>query len=306
MTVSSATAKTSTDASSSHDYRTFNPATGELVRDYATLTDQEADAVLDRAHAAFLAWRSVPLASKVEKFRKLADLFTANMDRLAHQISLEMGKPVAESKFELGLPIQMLQYHAERAEELLADAPVALEGFSKVYTRKDPIGVVLGIEPWNGPIYQAVRAIAPNVMLGNTIIIKPAEITAGSTLILDELFKEAGFPESVYQTALLSRDQVSRYIADPRIRAVTLTGSDRAGAAVAEQAGRHIKPIVLELGGSDPFVVLDSADVAAAASTAATCRLALSGQICISPKRVIVTERVADEFIKLYSETFAS
>jgi succinate-semialdehyde dehydrogenase/glutarate-semialdehyde dehydrogenase len=306
MTVSSANAKLSTDASSSHAYRTFNPATGELVRDYATLTDQEAEAVLDRAHTAFLSWRSEPIASKIEKFRKLADLMTANMGRLAHQISLEMGKPVPDSKFELGLPIQMLHYHADHAEELLADAPVTLDGFSKVYTRKDPIGVVLGIEPWNGPIYQAVRAIAPNLMLGNTIVVKPAEITVGSTLILDELFAEAGFPKSVYQTALLSRDQVSRYIADPRIRAVTLTGSDRAGSAVAEQAGRHIKPIVLELGGSDPFVVLDSADVAAAAGTAATCRLALSGQICISPKRVIVTERVADEFIKLYSETFAS
>jgi len=151
-----------------------------------------------------------------------------------------------------------------------------------------------------------MRATAPNLMLGNTVLLKPSEVSAGSTLFLDRLFTEAGFPADVYQTALVSATQVSAYIADPRVRAVTLTGSDRAGSAVGEQASRNIKPVVLELGGSDAFIVLDSANVAKAAAVAATCRLAIGGQVCVSPKRVIVTEAVADEFIAKYAQRFAS
>ena len=150
-----------------------------------------------------------------------------------------------------------------------------------------------------------MRATAPNLMLGNTVLLKPSEVSAGSTLFLDRLFTEAGFPADVYQTALVSTAQVSAYIADPRVRAVTLTGSDRAGSAVGEQASRNIKPVVLELGGSDAFIVLDSANTAKAAAVAATCRLAIGGQVCVSPKRVIVTEAVADEFIAKYAQRFA-
>jgi succinate-semialdehyde dehydrogenase / glutarate-semialdehyde dehydrogenase len=166
------------------------------------------------------------------------------------------------------------------------------------------VGVVLGIEPWNGPMYQAMRVAAPNLMLGNTVLLKPAEICAGSTSLFDRLFLEAGFPPHVFRTALVSVDQVSAFIADPRLRAVTLTGSDRAGSQVGEQAGRHIKPVVLELGGSDALIVLDSANVARAAKVAARCRLMLGGQVCASPKRVIVTEGVADAFVEQFVETF--
>lgn len=168
------------------------------------------------------------------------------------------------------------------------------------------MGVVLGIEPWNAPQYQAMRAAAPNLMLGNTVIVKPAEISAGSTLLFDRLFADAGFPTHVFQAGLLSTTQVARCIADDRVRAVTLTGSDRAGAAVGEVAGRNIKPVVLELGGSDAFIVLDKADVSGAASLAATCRLALGGQVCVSPKRVIVIDSIADAFVESYVATFAA
>lgn len=287
-------------------YRTLNPATGELVREFATLTDPEADALLDRAHEAYTTWRLTPLSERIELILKLADLLDANNDRLGHQVSLEMGKPLPQAKFEATLPPDMLRYYAKNAERLLADTEVEVAGFSRVYTRRESIGVVLGIEPWNGPMYQAIRVAAPNLALGNTVILKPAEITIGSTLILDELIREAGFPAGVFQTAAVSREQISRYIADSRVRAVAMTGSDRAGSAIGEQAGRHIKPVVLELGGSDPFIVLDSADIATAAGTAAMCRLALGGQICVSPKRVIVTEKVADEFIGQYADAFAS
>ena len=287
-------------------YRTVNPATGDVVREYDTLSDEIAESALARAHVAFLAWRESPLSERVRLFRRFAELIDTNAGELARLTTLEMGKPLVQSAGEISVASSIFRYYADHGEELLADQETSIPGFSKAVVRREPVGVVLGIEPWNGPIFQAVRATAPNLMLGNTVLLKPAEIAAGSTLFLDHLFVEAGFPADVYQTTLVSTAQVSAYIADPRVRAVTLTGSDRAGSAVGEQASRHIKPVVLELGGSDAFVVLDSADVAKAAGTAAICRLIIGGQVCASPKRVIVTEAVADEFIEHFVATFAN
>lgn len=287
-------------------YRTVNPATGEVVEEFAPLSDDQAEALVARAHAAYLSWRETPVADRAKLFLRFAELVEANADELARLVTLEMGKPLAQSKGEPGTVIAIFRYYAEHGEELLADEETALPGLTKAITRREPVGVVLGIEPWNVPLYQAMRAAAPNLMLGNTVLLKPSEVSAGSTLFLDHLFTEAGFPADVYQTALVSTAQVSAYIADPRVRAVTLTGSDRAGFAVGEQAGRNIKPVVLELGGSDAFIVLDSADVAKAARTAAVVRLAINGQVCVSPKRVIVTDAVADEFIAKYTQAFAS
>ena len=287
-------------------YRTVNPATGEVLREHDTLSDEAAESALARAHAAFLIWRDTLLPERVRLFRRLAELIDANADELARLTTLEMGKPLVQSAGEISIASSIFRYYADHGEELLADEETLIPGLRKAVVRREPVGVVLGIEPWNGPIFQAVRATAPNLMLGNTVLLKPAEISAGSTLFLDHLFAEAGFPAHVYQTTLVSTAQVSAYIADPRIRAVTLTGSDRAGSAVGEQASRHIKPVVLELGGSDAFVVLDSADVAKAAGTAAICRLIIGGQVCASPKRIIVTEAVADEFIEHFVPTFTN
>jgi succinate-semialdehyde dehydrogenase/glutarate-semialdehyde dehydrogenase len=200
----------------------------------------------------------------------------------------------------------MFGYYAEHGERLLADEEVSVPGFTRAITRREPVGVVLGIEPWNGPLFQAMRATVPNLMLGNTVLLKPSELAAGSTEFFDHLFDDAGFPADVYQTALISAAHVSSYIADPRLRAITLTGSDRAGAAVGEQAGRHIKPIVLELGGSDPYIVLASADVDAAVATAAICRLLIGGQMCNSPKRIILEEAIADDFIEQFTAQFGA
>lgn len=287
-------------------YRTLNPATGQVEREFDTATDAEAEALLARAHSAFLAWRETDLDQRVHLFRRYADLVDQNADELARLTTLEMGKPLAQSAGEVTQVSSMFRYYAEHGPELLADRPADVPGFSKAFTRTEPIGVVLGVEPWNGPMYQAMRATAPNLMLGNTVLVKPAAISAGSTLFFDHLFTEAGFPEGVYSTALLSTDQVSRFIEDPRLRAVTLTGSDAAGAKIGEQAGRNIKPMVLELGGSDAFIVLDSANVAEAAGTASACRLIIGGQVCASPKRIIVTEKVADEFIEQFVAAFGS
>lgn len=287
-------------------YRTVNPATGEVVRVFDTATDDEAEALLARAHAAYRSWRTTPVSERVRLFRRFADLVEENAAELARLTTLEMGKVLPLSENEVTIVPAMFRYYADHGEELLADEVTDLPGFTKTVTRREPVGVILGVEPWNGPLYQAMRATAPNLMLGNTVLLKPAEISAGSTQFLDHLFTEAGFPADVFQTALVSTDQVSTYIADDRVRGVTLTGSDRAGSEVGEQAGRHIKPVVLELGGSDAFIVLDSADVDAAAATAVMCRLIIGGQICISPKRIIVTEAVADEFIAKFVEPFAN
>jgi succinate-semialdehyde dehydrogenase / glutarate-semialdehyde dehydrogenase len=287
-------------------YRTLNPATGEVLERFETAGDDEAEALLARAHKAFLSWRDTPVAERAQLLGRMADLIDANADELARLVTLEMGKPLKQSKGETRSASGMFRYYAEHGEELRADEEAQVPGFSKAITRREPVGVVLGIEPWNGPMYQAMRASAPNLMLGNTVLLKPSEISAGSTRFFDHLFVEAGFPADVYQTALVSTDQVSAWIADRRIRAVTLTGSDRAGSAVGEQASRNIKPVVLELGGSDAFIVLDSADASKAAATAATCRLYIGGQVCVSPKRIILGERIAEKFVSEFIESFSA
>ncbi|MFF8316498.1 aldehyde dehydrogenase family protein [Streptomyces bobili] len=292
-------------APSALKYQTVNPATGKVEREFATATDTEAEALLARAHAAYQGWRRTSVSERVRLFRRFADLVEANADELARLTTLEMGKPFGQARHEAVLVSSIFRYFADHGPDLLADKEVTVPGVSKTVVRREAIGVVVGIEPWNAPLYQSMRATAPNLMLGNTVLVKPSEVSAGSTLFLDSLFQEAGFPADVYQTALVTREHVSSYIADDRVRAVTLTGSDRAGASIGEQAGRHIKPVVLELGGSDAFVVLDSADVDKAAATAAACRLAIGGQICVSPKRLIVTEAVAEKFTATFNAAFA-
>lgn len=287
-------------------YRTLNPATGELLRAWPGLDDATAESMLARSHQAYLTWRDIPIEERIKLFREVAGLIDANADALGQQTTIEMGKPIAQAIGEAKGAAEMFSYYAEHGAELLADEEVAVPGLSRVVVRREPVGVILGIEPWNAPLYQAMRAAAPNLMLGNTVIVKPAEITPGSTLMLDSIFRQAGFPDAAYQTALLSVDQVSSLIADPRVRGVTLTGSDRAGSAVGEQASRYIKPLVLELGGSDAFVVLESADLQKAAETAATCRLIIGGQACALPKRLIVLEKVADEFIERFLPLFTN
>ncbi|GAB3930788.1 succinate-semialdehyde dehydrogenase [NADP(+)] [Microlunatus endophyticus] len=291
-------------------YRTTNPATGETLKTYDVETSGGAEDKLAKAHAAHKDWERTPVEERVRLFRVFADLFESKAEDFARQVTLEMGKPIGASRSETTMVPAMFRYYADNGPTMLAETHGMIQGPAgpkATITRKEALGVVLGIEPWNAPLYQAMRAAAPNLFLGNTVLLKPAEICAGSTLMFDEVFAQAGFPYGAYQTVLASIDQISTYIADPRIRAVTLTGSDRAGAAVGAQAGKHIKPAVLELGGSDAFIVLPTADVTTAARYAAQCRLVLGGQVCMSPKRVIlVGHDVAEKFIPIYNEVFES
>lgn len=287
-------------------YKNIYPATGEVLQDLDSHDNEELEARLAKAHEAFRAWRETTLTERREVFSRIAGIVDRDAENIARQITLDMGKPLKQSVGELAQVASIFRYYEEHAERLLADEEVSVPGASRTFVRREPVGVILGVEPWNGPVYQAARAAAPNLMLGNTVLVKPAEISAASTLMLDSVFREAGVPDGVYSTVLIDTQQVSDLIKDPRVRGVTLTGSDAAGAAVGRQAGEQIKPVVLELGGSDAFVVLDSADVARAAKSGAICRLAIGGQVCASPKRVIVTEAVADEFTEKYLEVFGN
>lgn len=285
-------------------YRSVNPATDQVVEEYPKLSDEEAEDRLARAHATFLSWSRTTVEDRVALFRRFVEVVHENSEELAKISTLEMGKPIAQSRMEVGLVVDIFTYLADAGPGLLEDVETPVPGM-KVLTRREPLGVTLGIEPWNVPLYQAARAAAPNLMVGNTILLKPSEVTPGSTLMLERMFAEAGFPKDVFQTVFVSTDQVSTYIEDERIRAITLTGSDRAGSAVGEQAGRNIKPVVLELGGSDAYIVLDGADARKAAASGCRARLFLGGQVCASPKRMIVTEKVADEYIAAFVEGFA-
>lgn len=287
-------------------FQTVNPATGALVKEYAETTAQGAEEALARAHTAFNAWKDTPAKERAALLGKAADLFEERKQAFAEAVTLEMGKPLQQSVVEGDLVTAMFRYYSERGEELLKDQVLEVPGLAKAVVRKEPVGVVLGIEPWNGPMYQAMRAAVPNIMLGNTILLKPSSQCVMSTLLFDELFRDAGFPEGVFQTALISHDQAATYIADRRLRAVTLTGSDRAGRIIGALAAQHVKPITLELGGSDPYVVLASADVEAAAATVCWWRLYIGGQVCISPKRIILEEKIADDFIEKFVPGFAN
>ncbi|MER6562037.1 aldehyde dehydrogenase family protein [Streptomyces sp. NPDC001027] len=285
--------------------RTVNPATGETLKEHPALTDEEALDLLARADRAFHSWKRTPLERRVELFLKAGQLAEERAEAFARESSLEMGRPLSHGLGEASAVPSVFRYYAENAKELLAGKELDVPNFGRAYVRPEPTGVVLGIEPWNAPLMQAMRAAVPNLMLGNTVILKPSSVTPATTFLFDELFADAGFPEDVYRTALLSFDQISTFIADSRVRGVTLTGSDKAGEIVGAQAGRAVKPAVLELGGSDAFIVLDSANLQAAVGTAVACRLVIGGQACTSPKRIIVTEAVADEFIAGFTAGFA-
>lgn len=287
-------------------YRTQNPATGELVEEFPYVSDDEIQQTLASAASAYRTWSAMPMAERGKILVKLADLFEERAEELAAQATLEMGKNTREAIGEVQYCARIIRYYATEGERLAADQELKNIDGQTAILRRRPIGTILGIMPWNFPYYQVIRFAAPNLMLGNTVILKHAEICAGTALKIQELMREAGVIEGAYINVFATHDQVSTIIADPRIQGVSLTGSERAGSAVAEQAGRHLKKAVLELGGSDPYIVLDSADVATSARRALFSRLSNSGQTCTSNKRIIVMDDIYDEFVaeltKLASE----
>ena len=277
-------------------YATVNPATGELVESFDPATDAEVEAALSGVAGSFAAWSSRPLEERATIVRRVADLFEERAEELAAIITLEMGKRLEEARGEIDIVAAIFRYYADNGARFLADQELAIEG-GRALIQKRPIGAVLGIMPWNYPYYQVARFAAPNLVLGNTIVLKHAPSCPRTALAIARVMADAGVPADVYVNVLATNEQVATMIDDPRIQGVSLTGSERAGAAVAARAGANLKKVVLELGGSDPMIVLDSADVAATAREAAASRLGNMGQACNAPKRMIVLADLYDEFV---------
>ena len=274
--------------------QSINPATGKLIRTFEPLTDEAIGEKLSLAFEAFRTYPTVPLEHRALCMRKLASILEDETTELARTITLEMGKPLHAAEQEVRKCATGCRYYADNAARILTPEPIPTENHS--YVRWDPLGVILAIMPWNFPFWQVFRFLAPALMAGNVGLLKHASNVPQCALDIESLVRRAGFPRGTFQTVLIESRQVERVLADPRIAAVTLTGSEPAGRAVAAQAGWLIKKSVLELGGSDPFIVLPSADLNAAVETAVRARLVNSGQSCIAAKRFIVHQSIYDAF----------
>ncbi len=287
---------------------TINPATGHTVKTFSELTDAEVDRTLARAAATFRTYRSSTFAQRSRWMVAAADLLDSDVDTAAEMMTTEMGKTLAAARQEVQKCAKACRYFAERAEGFLVDEPAdaGAVGATTAYARYRPLGPVLAVMPWNFPLWQVMRFAAPALMAGNVGLLKHASNVPQTALYLHELFARAGFPEGAFQTLLIGSSKVEAVLRDDRVVAVTLTGSGPAGSAVAAVAGEVIKKSVLELGGSDPFLVLPSADLDRAAEVATTARCLNNGQSCIAAKRFIVHDRVAAEFGRRFVERMAS
>ncbi len=283
---------------------TVNPATGETLKTFQALTDAELTDRLERAQTAYRSYRLTSYAERAGWLRATADLLDAEVDAIATLMTTEMGKTLTSAKAEVAKCAAGCRYYAEHAERLLADEPVdgAAVKAKRAYARYQPIGPVLAVMPWNFPLWQAMRFAAPALMAGNVGLLKHASNVPQTAMLMQELFQRGGFPADVFQTLLIGSGQVEAVLRDPRVVAATLTGSGPAGSAVAAIAGDEVKHTVLELGGSDPFVVMPSADLQRAAEVATIARCQNNGQSCIAAKRFIVHADVAEEFERRFAD----
>ncbi|MFL5560280.1 MAG: NAD-dependent succinate-semialdehyde dehydrogenase [Gemmatimonadaceae bacterium] len=278
---------------------TTNPATGEVVRTFDPYDDAEVDRRIARAADAFVKWRRAPLSTRTDALRRLADLLDADKERLGALMTLEMGKPIAAAIEEAAKCATACRYYAEHAAEYLRPRKIG-EGDGAGEVIHQPLGPVLAVMPWNFPFWQVVRFLAPALTVGNVGLLKHSSNVPQCALAIEELCRRAGYPEGVFQTLLIGSGAVARILDDHRIAAATLTGSEGAGRSIGEAAGRNLKKTVLELGGSDAFVVMPSADIAKAAKTAVVARTINNGQSCIAAKRFIVHEAIAEEFTRIF------
>jgi len=281
-------------------FQSVNPATGEVLETFEETAPDALTGILERADVASRDWRRRPVTERAERLRAAGRVLRERKEAYARTMALEMGKPLAQGTGEAEKCAWVCDYYAEQGPALLADEPRPSDA-SRSYIRFEALGPVLAIMPWNFPFWQVFRFAAPALVAGNAGILKHAPNVPRCAVEIEEVFRDAGFPDGLFRAVFLSNEGAGSAIADGRVRAVTLTGSDRAGSQVAEQAGRHLKKTVLELGGSDPFIVLDDADLERAARTAAEARLINSGQSCIAAKRFIVVERVADQFLERFT-----
>lgn len=285
-------------------YAVVDPSTGELVKEYPTATDEQIEQAISAAAKAHREWsRTTSVADRAALIRQVAELHEERKDDLAKIIQREMGKPFDQSVGEVEFSAAIYTYYADNAEKFLADEPIdLLEGEGTALIRRSSVGVLLGIMPWNYPYYQVARFAGPNLVLGNTIVLKHAPQCPESAEALQQIFLDAGYPEGAYVNVYATNEQIADAIADPRVQGVSLTGSERAGAAVAEIAGRNLKKVVLELGGSDPFIVLSADDLDATVEAAIDGRFENTGQACNAAKRIIVAETIYDEFLDKFTK----
>ncbi|HVS90128.1 MAG TPA: NAD-dependent succinate-semialdehyde dehydrogenase [Candidatus Acidoferrum sp.] len=274
---------------------TINPATGQLVKTFEPLTDSQIEEKLQRAADTFAKYRKAPFADRARMMMKAAAILESEKETYARIMTTEMGKTFRSAVDEAVKCAWVCRYYAENAERFLADEVVETTA-SRSYIRYQPLGAVLAVMPWNFPFWQVLRFAAPALMAGNVGLLKHASIVPQSALAIEDLFRKAGFPEGAFQTLLIGSQKVEKILADPRVAAATLTGSEGAGVQVGMAAAKRIKKVVLELGGSDPFIVMPSANLEAAVTTAVKARIFNNGQSCIAAKRFIVAEPIADEF----------
>lgn len=277
------------------DLTVINPATGKQLRTYAAMSKEETEAVIARADAAFQAWRTTDFAHRATLMRRAAAYLRDHTERFARLMTEEMGKPITGGRSEAEKCAWVCDYYADHAEAFLQDEEIETDA-RRSFVTYQPLGVILAVMPWNFPFWQVFRFAAPNLMAGNAGLLKHASNVPGCALAIEEVFREAGFPDDLFRTLLIGNDGVEAVIQHEKVRAVTLTGSTPAGKAVAQQAGAALKKCVLELGGSDPYVILEDADLDAAVETCVTSRLINSGQSCIAAKRFIVPEPIRAAF----------
>jgi succinate-semialdehyde dehydrogenase / glutarate-semialdehyde dehydrogenase len=286
------------------DYAVVDPATGETIKTYPTITDSDLEAAVGRAHAAHRGWgRETSVEDRAAAIRRVAELHTERRQELAEIICREMGKPMAQALGEVDFSVAIYEYYADNGPQLMKDEPIdLLEGDGSALIRRSSLGVLVGIMPWNYPYYQVARFAGPNLVIGNTILLKHAPQCPESAEAMERMFHEAGVPADAYINIYATNEQIANVIADPRVQGVSLTGSGRAGAAVAEVAGRNLKKVVLELGGSDPFVLLGAGDLDEVVEAAVGGRIENGGQACNAAKRFIVVDDLYDSFLEKFTE----
>jgi succinate-semialdehyde dehydrogenase/glutarate-semialdehyde dehydrogenase len=285
------------------EYAVTNPATGEKVKTFETIGDDALRDAIGRAHDAHRSWgRTTTVEERATIIARVGELHIERREELARIITREMGKPIEQALGEVDFSASIYQYYVDNAAQIMADEPIELlDGDGSAFVRRSSVGLLLGIMPWNYPYYQVARFAGPNLVIGNTILLKHAPQCPESAAAMEQMFHEAGVPQDAYINIYATNEQIEWVIGDPRVQGVSLTGSGRAGAAVAQIAGRHLKKVVLELGGSDPFIVLKSDDLDAVVEQAVGGRLENTGQACNAAKRFIVVDELYDDFVEKFT-----
>ncbi|MFE3867245.1 NAD-dependent succinate-semialdehyde dehydrogenase [Flavobacterium sp. LS2P90] len=285
--------------------QTVNPYTNKVIKSFEEMTDKAVNTLIEKSEETFKEWKETSYIERAKLLHKVAKLMRNKKESLAKIITLEMGKLIAQAEGEILLSADIFDYYATNAPDFLADKHLKPE-FGSAFIRFSPIGIILGVEPWNFPFYQVARFAAPNIMVGNTVLVKHASSVPQCAIAIEELFNEAGAPAGLYTNLLISGKRATALVADQRIKGISLTGSEEAGASIAAEAGKNLKKSILELGGSDAFIILDDADIDKTVEWAVVGRINNNGESCVASKRFIAVEAVADEFIKKFKEKLST